>query len=162
MYRNVRISVRLYIMYVRLASSLAEYTTLVTKKTIVVSSAKKIAPLALSRNSSATFQEWKARQRSVLYYSEAKDNTESSRKKAFLLQLGGRELREEIFDTIEAPDSTAAKEAKDSFQFAINASDKHFEPTANKYYERYLIVRADWSGRGLCRKIRRPLAKTSG
>lgn len=112
-----------------------------------MSSAEKLEPLAISQSSTATYQDWVAWKRSLIYYLDAKDIDKPARRKAVLLHQGGRQLQE-IWATIEAADPKSAKEvvdpksakeAVDVFEVAINALDKHFKPATNKCYERFLF-----------------------
>lgn len=103
-----------------------------------MSSAEKLEPLAISQNSTATYQDWVAWKRSLAYYLDAKDIDKPAKRKAVLLHQGGRQLQE-IFATIEAADPKGVKEAPDAYEYAIAALDKHFKPTTNKCYERFLF-----------------------
>lgn len=104
-----------------------------------MASSDKLSPLVLSSNSMTTYNDWSAWKRALLYYLDAKEIKDSGRKKAVLMHKGGREIQE-IFAAIEQADPKATAPG-DPFQFAIEQLEKHFKPTTNRCYERFLFRR---------------------
>lgn len=115
-----------------------------------MASSKSVPSLALSSSSITTYNDWQSWKRELEYYLEAKDITDPARKKAVLLHRGGRELQE-IFSTLEQPASVPRKSSAtgtatdkeeikvDHYQVAVDLLEKHFKPSTNRCYERFLF-----------------------
>lgn len=98
----------------------------------------KIGQLNISSNAVTTFEQWTKFKRAVSYFMDSKAIKDSIQKKAILLHKGGPELQE-IYASLEKANEVDALAAKDQYAFALNLLDKHFRPTVNRSYERYMF-----------------------